>query len=410
MKGDWPTSRVPPFTSADRAVACRIVIMMSKPREGTGPGTLPTDPVQETGLSLPPRDPVIVLRVVGTDLELVMSPEMRTFTLGSRREPEVDQHHLHLSSRHIHGVSAREHVSGLHLLIERKGNRLWIRDQDSTNGTFVRDRRERAAEIAAGDVFRVGDVSLLAMDDAMRLLRPHVAWALGLSANAAVDRALEVISAGDPLLLLGEPGCGQLALATQVHRTSARRGAGFATVRAPIEGRAEQVAHLTLASRGTAFVDLTATGAPPAFFVGHLFGDTYHVRPIVAAPDFDIAAEHLGGENAARLRMLRVPPLRERRDDVPALLNVLFRRIEDARRRTVGEGETVHSLRVEQLGERAVTALRAFDWPDNFDDLERNAPRLHAFIEHGGNMSAAARALDVKAPSLRGALARIGVV
>ena len=75
---------------------------------------------------------------------------------------------------------------------------------------------------------RVGDVTLLAMDDQMRQLRPVLRWVLGFDAHAYVDGTLEVITAGDPLLLVGPPACEQRYLAEQIHDTSARRSFGFA--------------------------------------------------------------------------------------------------------------------------------------------------------------------------------------
>ena len=54
-------------------------------------------------------------------------------------------------------------------------------------------------------------------------------------------------------------------------------------------------------------------------------------------------------------------------------------------------------------------ALKAFDWPANLDDLRRNAPRILALIECGGNKRAAARLLGKKHQSLSDALARIGL-
>jgi hypothetical protein len=247
-----------------------------------------TDPLDESGLSLPPSDPVTALRVVGQNIELPLSSAKRTFTLGAAAEPEVD---LTVPS----AVSAR--VSRLHALIQRKANRLWVNDQHSTNGTYLRDRREPSFEIGAGQSFRIADVKLLALDEHLRVLRPHVQWILGLTAHAAVDAALELIADGGPLLLLGRPGCDQLALVREIHRTSARRQRALVEAPARFETRAEQTSVLTHASRGTIYLDLATINGPlPAFFVSHLFGETYHVRPIVSAPSLEKAEDQLGKE------------------------------------------------------------------------------------------------------------------
>ena len=111
------------------------------------------------------------------------------------------------------------------------------------------------------------------MDPAMRELRRHLQWVLGLEAHGYVDKMLPVVTSGDPLLLIGPPDCEQRALAAEVHRTSARRDRGFIAVEEPPASRAEQVAHLAQADRGTLFLDLAGVKALPAFFVQQLFGD-----------------------------------------------------------------------------------------------------------------------------------------
>jgi DNA-binding PucR family transcriptional regulator len=63
---------------------------------------------------------------------------------------------------------------------------------------------------------------------------------------------------------------------------------------------------------------------------------------------------------------------------------------------------------VEEDSETAAK-LKAFDWPDNFEDLRRNARQILAYIEHDGNVSAAARALGVRRQSLAERLERIGL-
>lgn len=378
-------------------------------RDSRGPTTLPTAPAQESGLSLPPADAVVSFRVVGTATELML-PDKKAFTLGSKPQPDVD---VQVRSRHASGdARAKEHVSGIHLLIQRKGNRLWINDQDSTNGTFIRDRREKDGDIRAGQSFRVGDVTLLAMDEQMRSLRPDLHWTLGLGAHAYVDQVLEVIASGDPLLLLGQPGCDQRTLAERIHRTSARRDRGFAAVPAALASRSEQVAQLVLASGGTAFVDLAGFDSMPAFFASQLFGDTYHARAIIAAPDFTTAAKQLGDQHVPRLRVITVPAIKDRRADVPRLFDRYFRRLEEKRRAAADPAAAtspVPSLEISQLGDHKLARLMAFDWPDNLPDLERNAPRLHALLEHGGNVRAAARSLGVSHKALLDALTRLGL-
>lgn len=51
-------------------------------------------------------------------------------------------------------------VSGVHCELEWSDGTLRVRDFGSTNGTFVRDHRVEAADIPAGEIFRVGNVQL----------------------------------------------------------------------------------------------------------------------------------------------------------------------------------------------------------------------------------------------------------
>lgn len=366
------------------------------PERSSGAPSVRTAPAEQTGLALPPAGAVTALRIVGTNLpEIALSLDQLIFNLGSDDHPDI---HIRVSSKIASGSSqASETVSRVHLQIRRKGSRLWIVDMDSTNGTFIKDRRERDGDIAAGETFRVGTVTLLAMDDQMRSLRPTLRWVLGFDAHAYVDKMLEVITAGDPLLLVGPPACEQRYLAEQIHCTSARRTFGFAAISAPLPER-DQVGGLAAASHGSAYLDLAEFSRLPAWFVGHLFGDTYRIRPIVASPSVETARLRLGDLNMPNLRVINIPPIRERSGDVPGILNSLFRRppLESSRE-------------IIELGEPKVERLRAFDWPDNFDDLRRNAPKILAYIEAGFNERAAARKLGKSHSAVSESLRRIGL-
>ena len=51
-------------------------------------------------------------------------------------------------------------VSRLHCRLEAEGEGLLVVDLDSTNGTFVNDKRVERARLASGDRLRVGRVEL----------------------------------------------------------------------------------------------------------------------------------------------------------------------------------------------------------------------------------------------------------
>ena len=83
---------------------------------------------------------------------------------------------------------------------------------------------------------------------------------------------------------------------------------------------------------------------------------------------------------------------------MPGILNSLFRR---------PPLESSHEIA--ELGEARVERLKAFDWPDNFDDLRRNASKILAYIEAGFNERAAARKLGKSHSAVSESLRRIGL-
>jgi Nif-specific regulatory protein len=68
-----------------------------------------------------------------------------------------------------------------------------------------------------------------------------------------------------------------------------------------------------------------------------------------------------------------LPPLRERRDDIPQLAQFFLRRYADQ-----------HKCPVPELGPAVVEALKAHDWPGNVRELENTLERLIVLSEGGG--------------------------
>lgn len=341
-----------------------------------------TDPLGDLGiLDLPPADHVTALRVVGEDVELPLSLDQCSFTLGSARE-QVD---LWLRN---------PYASAIHVAIHRRDNKLWIIDKGSSNGTYFAERREKASEVNAGDKFRIADQYLLCLDEQMRAVRPHLQWCLGLDAHALVDETLEIAATGDHVLLLGEAGCEEEILARAIHDASPRRQGPFVAL---TEGLCDYVHVLESASKGSIFIDIARTGVLKAPFVNGLFSKSkYHARAIVAGAKYQKVEQIFGRPNARLLHQIDVPPLRKRGAEIPRLLDVLF---------------AVHgsSRRADELGIAANEALIRFAWPNNFADLRRQVPKLLAVLEENGNLSAAARRLGISRPALTESLERLGL-
>lgn len=329
------------------------------------------------------------LVVVGENIQLDLPADQERFTLGAASAPAVD-------------LTVRgELVSRLHAVLLRKGPKLRVLDQKSTNGTFYNDRRDPDFDLLPGQVFEVSRrVKLLALDPGLAILRQRLLWVVGLRNRAAADEAIQRIATNAPILLVGPPGCEQLATAGEIHRRSAFNDREFVIAPSTFASRAEQVQVLARGTRSTIFVDLTRATAPlPAYFVTHVFEDC---RPIIAATSREQALE-VFDKYADRLRAIDLATPAERPDDIPRLLDALI--IEEHAR--AGGGDL---LPIAALGAANVDALKAHPWPDHFADLRAQVKRLHAVLTNGLRLRASARALGLKSPTaLVQALDRIGV-
>lgn len=344
-----------------------------KPQDDASGPKLPTPELDDSPLDLPPPDAIVALQLFGEGSELRLSPQQQNFALGSAPPPAVDV-----------WLSGKKYVSEKHAFLSRRGNTLTITDNRSRNGTFFAGYRDTYGEVKAGQTFRVADVKLLALDERLRQLRKLLRWWLGYEAHAQLDQAvIDVADEESPgLLLLGPPDCDPRQLAEMIHRHSARRNARLVVAEPPLRSRAEEVALLKSARGGTVFVDLDDV-RPMQFFATHLFSATYRVRPIVAARTRKQVEDALGvgpiADQARALRSISIPPLADRRDDIPALLDELLT-----------HEQCPHSIR--QIGEGNLAALvTAHKWKANLRDLREVARRCRALLEEPTQAEAAAR-------------------
>ncbi|MGH9148475.1 MAG: sigma 54-interacting transcriptional regulator, partial [Vicinamibacterales bacterium] len=214
-----------------------------------------------------------------------------------------------------------------------------------------------------------------------------------LGESAAVVELREAVArqaaSSEPLLLAGPPGSGKEAVAHAVHGASGRRGA-FIFVscpelhtqirQSPIDtsptsrSATELLAHkLELAAGGTLFLD--AVHELPAALQGALqerleelrashsaTGETSGVR-VIASTTRGLARQGPGGRHDSILRffserVIAVPPLVDRREDLPVLVDHFVRR--HARQL----GKVVDGVSAESM-ER----LQKYTWPGNIREL-----------------------------------------
>ncbi len=329
-------------------------------------------------LTLAPRAPITALRWYGrAEPALPLPATQRRFTLGARGCDLIVPRAVATTVSPVHAIVTRVH-SGLR-----------IEDRDTRNGTFrtLGSARLASFQIEAGDRFWVADLSVIALDAALEVLRPSLAWCLGLDAHGAIDRATEAVALGRPIALLGPVGTDAARLARAIHDASPQRGNPFLAVSAaPLPSR-------DVAGGGTVFLELDRLRLVPAPHLRAWFDATRGVRLIVAAAD-ERRLRACVDTYRDQLDAIVLAPLAERPTDLPRLLDRLWR-------------DELGSLRrVDELG-RGIGGLASYRWPRNLDELREHAPRLLAYLEHGG-LRRAAHALGITHQTLDGHFQRIG--
>lgn len=166
-----------------------------------------------------------------------------------------------------------------------------------------------------------------------------------------------------PVLLVGEPGCAteQCARFLHVRNTPWIAPDGYTQLaEAPLD-------LLTQARDGTLFLhDIAALNRLEQKGLALLLGKVprYNARVICGATR-DLAELVATGAYDARLytdvagTVIRIPALREHREDVPELANVILMRLIEAK-----------EVPARELSTAALNALRNYDWPGDFAQLQ----------------------------------------
>jgi transcriptional regulator with AAA-type ATPase domain len=296
-------------------------------------------------------------------------------------------------------------VSRQHAELLRQGPLVVVRDRDSTNGTFLNGRRVESAALSEGDVLRLGDAVAVAITVRDDLSPPSTIEAVkGVLFGPGLSEVLELVRrlAADslPVVLVGETGVGKEGVARALHELSGRKGPlqavncgalPVALAEAELFGHrkgaftgAEQagLGHIRAADGGTLFLDELYDLAPPVQTkllrvlqekvvvpIGETRPIPVDVRVIAASlmPLSELVAkERLREDLAARLAgvSIVIPPLAERRADIPVLLSHFLREYSGGRPPGV-DGRLLEYLLLQP-------------WPGNVRELELLARRLLA--------------------------------
>jgi transcriptional regulator with GAF, ATPase, and Fis domain len=305
------------------------------------------------------------------------------------------------------------------------GGVLCLEDLESKNGTKIDGKvPELPRPLLPQTVIRLGDVHLIVDMRSERRFGddPVLCGASPLMARAReqLERTARDIT---PVLVLGETGTGKERLAHEIHRVSGRQGAYvtlntaelspelvesqlFGHERGAFTGAtAAKPGLFAAADRGTLFLDeigelslelqpklLRVLQEGEVRRVGSVNTERVDVR-VIAATHRDLAALVESGafrrDLYARLSFheIRLPPLRERRQDVLAWLDLLFA----TRARERGETTTL------ALSADAVERILLHGWPDNLRGLDR---LVHRAAGAGPQATLSLRALLELLPEL----------
>jgi transcriptional regulator with GAF, ATPase, and Fis domain len=300
----------------------------------------------------------------------------------------------------LFGPGALDHarISRRHAALALRGGDLRVTDLDSRNGTFLNGERVTEAVATPGDVVGMGAVLFLFHRAPTSYTSRPSARLLGKSHGLAqvLDDIDRVAAHAMTVLVLGETGTGKELIAREIHERSGRAGPFVA---ANCGGIADSLLESELfghergafsgagAARGGLF-EAAAGGtllldeigeASPALQVSLLrvlqerevrrVGSTKAVPVdvrVVAATHRDLGALAEAGtfrqDLYARLAqwVVKVPPLRERRDDIPFIAEGVLARL--------GERRALHR--------GAMLALLRGAYPRNVRQLEATIERV----------------------------------
>jgi DNA-binding NtrC family response regulator len=355
-------------------------------------------------------------------------------------------------------------ISGRHVSMTGSASGVVVEDLGSKNGVYLAGARVQRAVLHAGQAALSIGRSQVKIEEATTQRAAAAPLLPGLVGESAPMRRLaaevqRVATLDAPVLVLGESGTGKDVVARAIHTLSQRKGryvplnAGalgealadselFGHCRGAFTGAVQaRCGAFEQADRGTLFLDEVADLAPSIQVKLLRAVEDGEVRPLGGAGPIKVRTRLVAATwapleqriEAGTFRadlyhristfVIRVPPLRHRRADIPALAHALLA----ARREELGE---------RRLSPAALERLNTYDFPGNVRELFSIVYRAAAMCEqrevsaadieaalpsalprelgrprainarqlldvHGGNVSAAARSARVARSTFR---------
>jgi len=313
-------------------------------------------------------EPIIGLRLPDTHSEFMLAPDQDVFRVGSASDCDL--------------VINNPYTSSVHCVLQRRERGIVLVDQGSKNGTFRKGHRCEQFELEDLVECMLGTTTLVPFSAKSQRTRRSFERLIGYSAarqrdvDAFMRATLPDAEGRDPhILLVGEPGSRRGELARVIHASSPRATRRFVELaEVPATGPLQNGLLKRKQNEGsTFFLHQHVLPAERSVLMRASERNTYDVRLIAATTDSgDAAVTAFGPELYRAMLVLAVPPLRERREDIPRLIDATLAPLPAKR----------------SIAQRNVAALTNYDWPGNLDELLETVP-LVAAVEHIGVRKAA---------------------
>lgn len=326
-------------------------------------------------------DPVIGLRILDTNTEFML-PSQPHITVGADASCDI--------------VVTSQFISSLHCVLKREQRGILLIDQGSKNGTRRGQHRADRFEVEDGVMFMLGTVPFMPFSKRTRERRAHVQRLIGYgeSSQRQVDQFLRAMSGTEHVLLVGSKGSRRAELARLFHSAGKAPGAFIELDEVPASGSGQGHV-LKSANLGTLFVHQEALPADSSFLLSAIRNRSYQIRLIAATDDEQRAPGKFGAELFNEMLVLRVPPLPDRRDEVPAIVRARIDEVQAAR-----STPTV-------ISPTNLAALEAFAWT-NMDELHE-AVEWATVIARCPSVRAAAKKLGMPKSTLLWKMKRFGL-